>query len=444
MRLVHWLMVVALFTASCDLILVLRVAGTLRLANLIMMVLLIAAAGRVIQRQAILWPRAGGMLALWCVLQGVLIARSDIPAISLNIYTLLLLTVAGIFAVLQLYGRSGLVEPLMRAYLGSYVFVACFGLFQFVTPALHLGTYLVQAWIVHGLIPRINGFNYEPSYFATYLVMGWIMLIDLRVRNARMTAGRRWKVFTVLVTLVFFLSSSRTAWVFLLVEGVARAVPPLLRRVRRQVERLRRGRLIVSLPRAKWVVGAAFVLVGFAAAYSGVNRLVNPLILLSGTGLGGTSSQTVTDRLESYRDTFEVFREHPLLGLGLGGTGGRVAQLQGAQVSDMADYRIHQPFPVPLDVLASSGLLGVIPFAWFFWAITVGERDLLRRYAGDERAKWLHALIRAMIYEWLILVVDQNLLRVYFWFHVTMLVVIGYNLRYQTHPATAPESLATL
>ena len=72
--------------------------------------------------------------------------------------------------------------------------------------------------------------------------------------------------------------------------------------------------------------------------------------------------------------------------------------------------------------------------------ITFGERKLMKANWADDRAKWLHALIRALAFEWLILLGDQYLIRVYFWFHVTMVVVVGYSLRYVPAVAQLPPS----
>ena len=59
---------------------------------------------------------------------------------------------------------------------------------------------------------------------------------------------------------------------------------------------------------------------------------------------------------------------------------------------------------------------------------------------GDERAKWLHALIRALAIETIALLSDQYLLRVYVWFHVTMIVIVGDNLRYSATSTPLPSA----
>ena len=91
-----------------------------------------------------------------------------------------------------------------------------------------------------------------------------------------------------------------------------------------------------------------------------------------------------------------------------------------------------------LDVLAASGLTGIAPLVWFFAVITFGESRLIREHWADDRARWLHALIRALAFEGFVLLSDQYLFRVYLWVHIAVMVVVGYHLRY----ATAKRELA--
>jgi hypothetical protein len=170
------------------------------------------------------------------------------------------------------------------------------------------------------------------------------------------------------------------------------------------------------------------------------SRFIDPSTFLSGTGINNTAAHSVVTRKADLDDTLAVIRQHPWIGRSLGGVPGDVAALHGIHVTNFEEFRLYWGFPVPVDMLAASGILGIGPFLWFFLAITAGERTLIAQNWPDERAKWLRALIRALIYEWLCFVVDQNLMRVYFWFHVTMVVIVGYNLRYSSAEKHSAES----
>ena len=236
MKAITWLVTIAFLTSSCDIILTVNVGGTLRLAQVLMVFVILASFGHVIQTKTVLWPRGANALVLWTVLQGLFILNSEQILFSVQLYVLLLLQILSIFALVQLYGRSAWFPLLFKRYLYSYVVVAGFGMYQFCAPALHLGTPLVAQWIVHGIFPRINGANYEPSYFATYMTMGWVLLLDLRLNNAEVTRGRRWFWATLLVSATLFLSTSKTAWLGMALEGSLRAFPYVRRYVSGQVD----------------------------------------------------------------------------------------------------------------------------------------------------------------------------------------------------------------
>jgi hypothetical protein len=438
MKLVYWLVVVAFFTASCDKILNFNLGGSLRLCQIIMIAICIAASARAIQTGTILWPRGSNSLAMWMIIQAAFIPLSGVMFIGLTFYAMLLFTVISVLALVQLYGRSEHIESLMRMYLLSYIFIAIVGLLQFALPLMGLPSFLVQQWIVYGRLARINGFSYEPSFYVTYLTMGWIMLVELRHANARITQGRRWKWATILVTASLFLSTSKTAWVFMLLEAALRFTPPLWRSLRSLVSGIRHGRIVVRMP-GRVLLRNAVIL--FCLAIAGtlvLSKFIStPAIFLSGTGLAKQPAHSVNTRLDVFRQTVDAYKEHPFVGRSLGGVSIYIASRSGIEVTSMEMVRQFWGFPVLMDVLVASGLFGFIPFLVFLYANTIRPLRLATRRWPEERAKWLRALARAMIFEWLILMVDQNLLRTYLWFHIAMVTVVAYHLEFAPAPIAA-------
>jgi hypothetical protein len=435
MRFIHSLVAISLFTASFDVILNLNLGGSLRLCQLLMMVVCAAALARMIQTGTVLWPRGSTALALWVFVQALFIPLSGVMSIGLMFFAMLVFTVACLFAVVQLYGQSNRIESLMRIYLVSYVFVACFGLFQFVLTLLGLPAPLVTQWIVHGRLARINGFSYEPSFYATYLVIGWIMLVELQLSKARITHGRKWKWATILVTAALFLSTSKTAWVFMAVELVARILPPVLRSLRKLVREVRQGHILIRIPSRKFVFRSVLLSCVLLVGAVGLSRIIkDPTVFLSGTGIGKQPAHSLNVRVGVFRQTLEAYEQHPFIGRSLGGVSIYIASRDGIEVTSMEMVRHFWGFPVIMDVLVASGLFGFIPFLVFLYANTFGALRLATRYWPQERARWLRALARAMIFEWLLLMVDQNLLRVYLWYHFSMVAVVAYHLEFSPAP----------
>ncbi|MEO6816837.1 MAG: hypothetical protein ABI177_09045 [Edaphobacter sp.] len=427
MKFIHRLFVICLFTASFDIFLAFKLGGTVRIAQLIMVLVCFGALAKAAQEGRVWWPRGGWWLALWCVVQVLFLPLSIDFVFSLGYIFFLLFTVAGFYAVAHLYARSCYIEPLMKAYLCSYVFVAAFGLYQLVSPVLHLGNFLIAQWIIQKRWPRINGFSYEPSYFATYLIMGWIALVDLRSSKAHLTASRKWLLLTILVGAALFLSTSKTGWIFMAVEGIARGLPYVTRWGRSVGTRLKSGSLILKLPRWKLVVLSVTGSVLLIAGVASLGMAINLNIFLSGTGVNNTAAHSVNDRYDGFIDTIQVFKEHPFLGRSLGGVSSRIAQQHGVP----NDGKTYLGFPVIMDLLAASGLIGIIPFLMFIWTSSFGMFGLIRKKWPDERAKWLRALVRALFYESFMLLADQNVLRLYIWFHLSIIAAVALHLRYE-------------
>jgi hypothetical protein len=435
MKLIHWLFALCLFTASFDIFLVFNVGGTVRFAQLVMLLVCVGAIAKATQNGAVSWPTGGLWLLLWCTVQVVFLPLGIDLSFSIRYVLFLFYTVGCYFAVVHLYGRSGYIERLMRVYLWSYVFVAAFGVFQMVAPMLHLGTFLVTQWIVHDRLPRINGFCYEPSYFATYMMPGWITVLDLRYSKARLTAGKRWKWLTIFLGAALFLSTSKTAWLFMMLEGFLRGFPRLLRWFKSVASRISAGRLVIRIPKPTMVVLCILAVVLAGAGLRALGSVLDLNIFLSGTGLNNTASHSVDERHHQFQDTVDMFEEHPWIGRSLGGVSSRIAERHGVP----NDGKKYLGFPVVMDLLAASGIIGIVPFLIFLWCNTIGFFGTIRSHWPDERAKWLRALVRGTIFIWLVMGADQNVLRLYLWFHMSVVAAVAVHLT-TIHSADSPDN----
>ncbi len=442
MKIIHWIVVICLFTASWDIIGTINVGGTLRVTQLLAVLVSIAGLARMAQTGRILWPRGATALALWVFLQVFLLPLSGAASIAGQTLVLLLADIVAAFAIVQLYGESSLVDDLMKLYIASFVFVALFGIVQIALPAMGGPGILVGQWIVHGRFARINGFTYEPSFFATYMLIGWIMLIDMRFSGAHIASGRYGKWATWLVGLSLFLSTSKVGWFFMLLEGALRLLPVVKKFLQSTRRGLRHGHLVIPVPRMRTILMACIVLLTLSVALRGLFAFINPLSLLSGTGLAGTPAHSLNTRTDQMSGTWHLFLSHPWIGHSLGGVAMELAQSTGVTITAGSELGKFWGFPVLLEILAGSGIPFFVPFLVFLYATTVGAyRFALSRWP-QEHAKWLRALARAMIFEWLILFFDQNIARSYVWYHIGMVLTVMYVLEFSSarveSRATAP------
>ncbi len=442
MKIIHWIVAICLFTASWDILGTINVGGTLRLTQILAVLVCIAGLARMAQTGRILWPRGATALALWVFLQLCLLPLSGAASIAAQVLMLLLADIAVALAFVQLYGETSRVDDLMKLYIASFVFVALFGILQIALPIVGGPGILVGQWIIHGRFARINGFTYEPSFFATYMLIGWIMLIDLRFSGARITAGRYGKWATWLVGSSLFLSTSKVGWLFMLLEGALRSLPWVKKFLQSTRGGLRHGHLIVPFPRGRTIFYGCIVLLILGVALRGVFSVINPLSLLNGTGLGGTAAHSLNARTNDMHTTWYVFSSHPWIGHSLGGVAIELAQASGVTITAASELRQFWGFPALLEILAGSGILFFLPFLAFLYTTTIGAYRFASSRWPEEHAKWLRALARAMIFELLILSFDQNLARSYVWYHVGMVLTVMYVLEFSTSRvesrATAP------
>jgi len=436
-KLVMWTFAVCLLTASFDLFLVVDIGGTLRIAQVLMLFVMLAALARILQDGRILWPRGASALSLWVIMQFGFLAFCGNLSLGIQFFVLMLSMALSVMAVVQIWGDDPSIAWIMRAYMISYIVVAAYGVLQFFSPLLfHVTMPLTMQWYVHGRVPRVNGFNYEPSYYATYMIIGWIMMVDLRMTGAKIASSRRMRNATIVVSVAMFVCASKTGWIVMLIELLSRVMPKIIASLRRSVRGVRYGRLALEIPSSRTLAWATALVGGFTVVIlAAVLLLPDWTILIAGTGLAGTPAHSYNDRSNRLIDTWEAFKTSPFVGRSLGGVPVQIGLMKGIEVTDMATVRVWWGYPVLLDVLAASGLTGFIPFLLFLWSTTFGALRVARVHIDDERGKWLHALSRAMIFEWLVLMGDPNLLRIYLWFHMAMVMTVRYNLEYA--PASA-------
>ncbi|MGA8597744.1 MAG: hypothetical protein WB676_23765, partial [Bryobacteraceae bacterium] len=164
-----------------------------------------------------------------------------------------------------------------------------------------------------------------------------------------------------------------------------------------------------------------------ATAAGTLNALENNpalmLMFLNGTGISNTAAHSVIERENSLEDTLRVFIEHPLIGQGLGGVSSAIGDLYGEKVQSFEASKDFEGMSVFAEVLAASGVIGVIPFV-FFLVATIRKPLKLARTAAPLDASLLRSLVRSLVFAWAILQFNQNLLRPYLWLHLAILATV--------------------
>lgn len=415
--------VLILLTSSFDIFLVVNIGGNYRFCQIVAPILILLAIIRAVWGSPV--PTLGLLpLLIWFVVQVFFIPVASFWPKSLGYCLWLFLNIGLMFAFVQLFSQSGqAVRTLLRWYLYSFGLVAAYGIVQFLLPLFGLPAILVEQWWIPGLLPRANGFSYEPSYFATYLLIGFVFVSSLRRAASSLLSRRAMLLIYALTALGIIVSSSRMGIAFLLIDVFLSQIRPWFSVFRDLIikSRIATSKLQALVPSLILTVLLVTILGSAVAALQRKPALM--LIFLNGTGLDNTAAHSVIERADALQDTITVFLNHPFVGQSLGGVSSAIADHEGESVHSFEDSKKFEGMSVFAEILAASGVIGVIPFICFLVAIIWKPLALARR-VGPFCSALLVAAVRSLVFAWAILQFNQNVLRPYLWVHIAVVATV--------------------
>jgi hypothetical protein len=412
-----FLICLAAFMVSGDIFFVIPIGGfTLRIFQIVMVPVLLKGLWDLVNRSV--WPVGFGYLLLWTLF--ILCFVPNTSFLDRNIFYALWL----IFSVLVILGVTSCIDThekllkLSRWYVYSYGFSAAFGLSQFILPLIGLHPFLVQQWWFPGILARINGFTYEPSYYATYMIAGWVMIDYLRYKKFGLPYL---DLVYWLVTVALLLSSSRIGWATMIAWLGLRAFWHLRER---------------TFPWRKLAIAGiatASILVA-ATLWLGL-RTEDLSFLTSGLGiLEETGSYSSQGRWDTTMQTLRVYADHPIIGVSLGGIAPEIARQNEISVADNEDAKANEGLCTTAEVLAASGTIGFVFYVLYMSKLC---GSVLQSRKGTVLAV---ALGWGLIFQLIILQTDQNILRGYVWFHIALLSAAFGVARTSPEPSTYDPS----
>ena len=411
------------FTSSFDIFLVINAGGNYRFCQVVLAPLIVLGVIKVLWADRLILTLGSLWLSIWFLFQVTFIPATTFWPKSVGYCLWLLLNIGMMFCFVQLFGDNPqAVRTLVKWYLYSFVFVAVFGIFQFLLPIFGIPGILVTQWWIPGLLPRVNGFSYEPSYFACYLLIGFVLVSSLKRAHSPVLSPKKLKTFYCLIALGIIVSSSRLGIVFLLAEVLIAGITPWFS----FLADLKRLRIVRAKIRS--LVPSLLVFTFTLTLLAGVVTLIrrSPVLLLmflNGTGVSDTAAHSVTERENSLRETIAVFVQHPFIGRSLGGISSAIAEYEGNSIRSFEDAKKIEGMSVFAEVLAASGVIGFIPFLCFL-VVTIRNPLRLARVAPPFFSSLLRGLVRSLVFTWAILQFNQNVLRTYLWVHIAILATV--------------------
>ncbi len=322
-----------------------------------------------------------------------------------------------LFIFPQYFASEEEVWGLIRFYLISFLALAIFGVLQFALGVLGVDLLVIEWWI-RGRLPRVNGLSYEPSYYATYLLAGWVFSAYLIEKKATLPARSLQKATLAATSVALILCTSRIGWILVVLWCLFRGSAAVARvLVNKGTFRKRNLAYLLS---CCIVMGVVVELSKpLAASVSAVAS--NLTFLIEGLGVPGYSSHSADERSESFGSTWNAFVVHPLIGTGVGAVSVHVASLKGSAVNSLADAKSNEGMSIFVELAGSTGTIGVLLIVFFAGSVAIQYKYVKKVVAARNRTV-IEGLAWSVIWLLLALQLNSNFLRIYIFIDLAVLI----------------------
>ncbi len=398
----------SILTASCDIVLAFDVAGlTVRVSQLVAMAVMFLFLLRIIRfgNVKILTPYYNLLIVI--VFNTICIVNSKTLFNAVGYDLWLIFDCVQVLAFTYFLSKQESIQSLLRKYIMCFNALAVVGFIQFALQFLGINFYVTQYNDLH----RSNGFSYEPSFYATYMIMGSIICLYLLERRNYRCMRRRYLILSTLLNVgAVVISTSRMGLLILLIYVVYRGIMCLRIYIHKKASLIRI--LFTLMP---IVVGIAAVLFILAVEF----QVDFVLHYLSGLGIGGTASHSTDARSAGFVDTWKLFLDSPFLGCSLGGIDAGIIEYKARNYTVANNGGASMC--ISLEALAAYGIFGAYFFFKYMWDLTVGGYLKAKKRPGDKKEREpVYAMLIALFFEFVILQLNQNVLRPPFWVHIAL------------------------
>ena len=375
----------------------------------------------------------GAAFAGWCIFLLIFVWNSPLPNRNIGYLAWLGFNCFTCYGIYKFVRRNP-AESVIRLYLLSFFVLALAGLMQFTLSQFGVHV-LVTMWWDFERTARVNAFSYEPSYYASYLLIGFVFLY-LSQRQKIFYFSRKFQIL-ILASLVtaIFLSTSRMGILFML----SILSYDFIRMIFRAITTFR-----ISL--LNFVI-SMLLLLSLAGVITRI-LLDDELRVryLAGTGLESTAAHSREVRQEQVLNVWKIFAKSPVVGYSLGGIAPNIALMNRVVPRTVEECKDFEGLNVLLEVLAASGIIGFPFFAfWLFQLFYAGFglAGKLKKQSFHRESVILYGLCAALITELLILSFSQNILRPYLWILIGLINAFYFRFRLllQEMDTQNPETL---
>ena len=405
---INTLIWISILIASCDIVLAFEVAGlTVRISQLISMAVMFLFLLRIIKfgNVKILTPYYNLLIVIVFNTICIFNSKTIFNAVGYDLW--LLFDCVQVLAFTYFLSKQESVHSIVRKYIFCFDALAVVGFLQFALQFVGINFFVTQYNDLH----RSNGFSYEPSFYATYMIMGSIICLYLLERRNYKCMRKSWLIISTLLNCgAVVISTSRMGILILLIYIVYRGFMSLRIYIHMKASLIRI--LFTLMP---IMVGIALIFFIIAIEFE-VDFVMH---YLSGLGIGGTTSHSADARMSGFVDTWKLFLDSPFLGCSLGGIDAGIIEYKARNYTVANNGGASMC--ISLEALAAYGIFGAYFFFKYMWDLTVGGYLKAKKRPGDKKDREpVYAMLIALFFEFAILQLNQNVLRPPFWVHIAL------------------------
>ena len=407
----------SILTSSFDIVLSFELAGvTVRATQLLAAAVFALFLTELVRGKKPRIPVSYGNLAVVLVFNTLWIFRARSFSNALGYDLWLAFNILEILVFSHFLSRAESLNSLIQKYILCFDILAAIGIVQFLLEFADIRFFAVQfGETPYGLMRRANGFTYEPSYYATYMLIGCAAcLYLLEKRNFQAMDKRMLYISTALNVTALTVSTSRMGWLLLAAYLIYRSVLGTVRYIRRSKKN--------KAELAKLLVVPLLVLLLAGAVLLGLKKgSTFARVYTQGFGLDG-DAKSAGPRLIGLVNTWTVFKNSPLLGCSLGGLDSEIAFALGV-TSYTPDMNGDYSMCVSVEALAAYGLIGACFFFKYIYDTTVGcyARTRSSQLLNEGEKQLIYALLLGHVLVFAALQMNQNILRQPYWAHLAVL-----------------------
>ncbi len=328
------------------------------------------------------------------------------------------------------FSRHESADTLIRLYIRSFMWLAIAGILQFSLSQFGIHVLVTMWWDVQK-IARVNAFSYEPSYYASYLLIGFVFLYFSQRSKVYYFSQKQQVFILALLVAGIFLSTSRMGILFMVLILFYDFARMILRAM-----------LTARISLLNFIISLLMIL--------SIGAVIGRILMdeqlriryLAGTGLEATAAHSRETRQEQMLNVWKLFVESPVVGYSLGGIAPNIALQSGVEPKEVADSKKFEGLNILLEVLAASGIFGFLFFAFWLFKLFYagfGLSSQLKTGGFFRESIVLQSLCFALIAELLILSLSQNILRPYLWILVGMLNAVYFRFKLLLYPGRPQE-----